>query len=117
VINVQGRPTRCREAGSGRPPVPVHGAGGPLRLRSGFAYSQSPVPSSTLTSQTAAIMEYTVSAGVGYRDGPYSVDVAYQYDLPSEQRVGTSALLAGEYSQSRVRVDLHWVGVTASVRF
>ncbi|MGH7321209.1 MAG: OmpP1/FadL family transporter [Candidatus Rokuibacteriota bacterium] len=88
-----------------------------LWLRAGYAYGKSPVPSSTLLPLTAVIVEHTLTAGVGYRRGRYQVDLAYQLDVPRERRVGTSGLLAGEYSQSRTEVGLHWVGLTASIRF
>lgn len=88
-----------------------------LALRGGYSYGKSPVPASTLTPLTAAILEHTVAAGVGYRTGRYQVDVAYQWDLPTTQRVGVSELRAGEYSNSTVDVGIHWVGVTLSIAF
>lgn len=88
-----------------------------LLLRGGYLYGKSPVPDGTLTPLTAAIMEHTVTAGVGYRRGPFGVDLAYQWDLPVTQNVNTSKLLAGEYSNSRVEVGIHWVALTTSYRF
>jgi len=86
-------------------------------LRAGYAYGESPVPDGTLTPLTAVIMEHTVSAGVGYRHGRYRVDLAYQYDIPAERKVGTSALQAGEYSNSRTEVSLHWLAITTAIEF
>jgi long-subunit fatty acid transport protein len=86
-------------------------------LRAGYSYGKSPVPDGTLTPLTAVIMEHTVGAGVGYRRGRFRVDLAYQYDLPVERRVDVSALQAGEYSGSRVEIDLHWLAVTTSIEF
>lgn len=88
-----------------------------IALRAGYAYGKSPVPDATLTPLTAAITEHTLTAGVGFRRGPFRVDLAYQYDLPASQQVGQSALRSGEYSQSRVEVELHWLTVTGSVEF
>src|SRR4029077_14248530 len=60
-----------------------------LSLRAGYAYGQSPVPDSTLTPMTAAIMEHTISAGAGYHWKNWQFDFAYQFDLPIKRNVGT----------------------------
>ena len=88
-----------------------------VALRAGYTYGNSPVPDSTLTPLTAAIMEHKLSAGAGWKNERYSVDVAYQYSLPSSQSVGTSGLQAGEYSNSRTEVSVHTVGVTFGINF
>jgi long-chain fatty acid transport protein len=88
-----------------------------LTLRLGYAYGRSPVPDQTLTPLTAVITEHTVAAGAGYRWNRFRVDLGYQYDIPASRRVGTSALLSGEYSNSRTEVGIHSVGLTGSYRF
>jgi long-chain fatty acid transport protein len=88
-----------------------------LFLRCGYAYSKSPVPSSTLTPLTAALPENTISAGAGYRWHWLEIDLAYQWDIPIGRHIGTSDLLDGEYSDSTVRDGIQWVGLTTSVRF
>jgi long-subunit fatty acid transport protein len=88
-----------------------------LFLRAGYAYGKSPVPDSTLTPMTAAIMEHTLTAGVGYQVGPWSFDLAYQYDIPITRNVGTSGLLSGEYSNSSTEVSVHVIALTAGFRF
>jgi long-chain fatty acid transport protein len=86
-------------------------------LRAGYSYGSSPVPDSTLTPMTAAIMENTLTAGVGYHWGRFNVDLAYQYDFPATQNVGTSGLLSGEYSNSSTQVSMHILALTTSFRF
>jgi len=54
---------------------------------------------------------------VGYRVGRYEVDSAYQWDLPTSQRVGVSELRSGEYSNSKVELGFHWIGLTVSIAF
>ncbi len=88
-----------------------------VALRCGYTYGNSPVPDSTLTPLTAAIMEHKLSAGAGWKNERYFVDVAYQYSLPSSQSVGTSALQAGEYSNSRTEVQVHTIGLTLGMNF
>jgi len=84
-------------------------------LRVGYSYSKSPVPSATLTPLNGAIMEHTVGLGLGHRIGNYQIDLAYQWDLPAEQRVGNSALRAGEYSNSELEVGIHWLILSVSL--
>jgi len=88
-----------------------------LFLRTGYCYGASPVPDSTLTPLTAAIMENTFTAGVGYHWGRYQVDLAYQYDIPITRNVGTSGLLSGEYSNSSISVNAHWLALTIGASF
>ena len=86
-------------------------------LRIGYAYGGNPVPDSTLTPMSAAILEHTLTAGVEWRRSRYSIAAAYQYDFPSESTVGASGLRSGEFSNSRTRLDAHWFGITTGVRF
>jgi long-chain fatty acid transport protein len=86
-------------------------------VRAGYAFGESPVPSSTLTPMNAALMEHTATAGAGYEHGRWSVDLAHQYDRPSRRDVGTSGLLSGEYSNSSTKVSVQTVALTARYRF
>ena len=86
-------------------------------LRAGYAYGAKPVPDSTITPMDAAIFEHTVTGGVEWRHGRWSISAAYQYDFSSTSSVGTSGLASGEYSNSRTRVEAHWFGLTTGIRF
>jgi long-chain fatty acid transport protein len=86
-------------------------------LRAGYSYGSSPVPGSTLTPLNAAIMQQTVTAGVGYHWKQVQVDLAYQYDLPTTQNIGTSGLLSGEYSNSSIEVSAHEIALSTTVSF
>jgi long-chain fatty acid transport protein len=88
-----------------------------LTLRAGYCYGSSPVPDSTLTPLNAAIMEHTLSAGIGYRWKQFEIDAAYQYDLPATQNIGPSGLRAGEYSNSSVEVSAQEFALTTTVHF
>jgi len=88
-----------------------------IALRAGYTYGKSPVPDSTLTPLTAAIMEHKLGGGVGWKNDRYFVDAAYQYSLPASQSVGPSALQAGEYSNSRTEVSVHMIAVTFGMNF
>lgn len=88
-----------------------------IMLRGGYSYGQSPVPDQTLTPLTAAITENAVSAGIGCHWSRYMVDLAYEWDIPTQRSVGTSSLLSGEYSNTSIKVGIQWVAITAGIRF
>lgn len=73
-------------------------------LRFGYSYQSNPVPSSTLTPLTAAIMSHQLSAGYVYRVGKSRFEAAYGFAFRASQSVGTSGLQAGEYNNSTVKV-------------
>jgi long-subunit fatty acid transport protein len=84
-------------------------------LRAGYGYMTNPVPSATLLPLTASIMRNSIGTGAGWTHGHMRLDAAYQALLPSSESVGTSSILAGEYSNSTVRIFLQ--SVTATARF
>lgn len=88
-----------------------------LSLRVGYSFGRSPVPNTTLTPMTAAIMENTITAGVGYRWRACEFDMAYGYDLPMTRNVQNSTLLSGEYSNSSTQVAVNWLALTMSFKF
>jgi len=94
--------------------VPVAEA---FELRGGYSYATDPVPSSTLTPMTAAILQNTLGTGVGYSHGHYRYDFTYQVQLPATQRVGQSGLLAGEYNNSQVNVMVQSLTLSTRIRF
>ena len=86
-------------------------------VRGGYSFASNPVPATTLTPMTAAIMRNTLSTGAGYLVGRYRLDASYQYELPTSARVSQSLLRAGEYSNSRITIGVQTVFVTTSIRF
>jgi long-subunit fatty acid transport protein len=88
-----------------------------LWLRGGYGFSSNPVPSSTLTPLTAAIMTNQLSTGVGYHRAHWRMDLAYGIDPSVTDHVGRSALLSGEYSNSSVRIGTQALGLNTSFQF
>jgi long-chain fatty acid transport protein len=86
-------------------------------FRAGYSYGKSPVPDGTLNPLNAAIFEHTLGAGVGYRWKRFSLDAAWQWDLPARQSVVTSDLESGEYANSSVEVEVHGLALTAGLKF
>src|SRR5882757_152411 len=66
-------------------------------VRFGYAHASDPVPSSTLTPLTAAIMQNQLTTGFAYNPGRSKWEVAYSFHPTATQHVGTSGLLSGEY--------------------
>jgi long-subunit fatty acid transport protein len=88
-----------------------------VSVRGGFAHENNPVPSSTLSPLTAAIMENQVTTGLGYRHGRYRFDLAYAYGFRGQASVGRSSLLSGEYSNSQVQLGTQALTLNTSIQF
>ncbi len=86
-------------------------------LRAGYTYGKSPIPGSTLLPQTAGISEHTVAAGIGYKNGPFHLDLAYQRDLKASQQAGSDSITGTEYDDSEVSLEAGWVGLTLGIEF
>ncbi len=88
-----------------------------VSIRGGFAHTNSPVPDSTLSPLTAAIMTNQWTTGVGYRRSRARFDLSYGFDPTAKQQSGRSALKSGEYSNSTVRVGLQALTLGTSYSF
>jgi hypothetical protein len=66
---------------------------------------------------TATITEHTLTAGVGYHWSRYTVDLAYQFDIPATRDIGTSDIKNGDYSNTSVTVGIQTLAITAGVKF
>jgi long-chain fatty acid transport protein len=86
-------------------------------LRFGYAYGNNPVPSSTLTPMTAAIMSNQISTGLVYNLGHSRLEAAYVFDPTAREHVQQSGLLSGEYDNSTVRVGTQALTLGYSVHF
>jgi long-chain fatty acid transport protein len=86
-------------------------------LRFGYAHANNPVPGSTLTPLTAAIMSNQISTGLIYHPGRSNFELAYSYDPTAQAQVQQSALLSGEYNNSTVRVGTQAITLNYSLRF
>lgn len=88
-----------------------------ISLRGGYAHSNNPIPASTLSPLTAAIMTNQLSTGIGYRYGRWRFDLGYGIDPSVQENVGKTALLSGEYSNSKIRIGTQSLGLNTSFRF
>ena len=109
-------PLRWRDSYVGRFGV-EQSFGGHWTARLGYAYGSHPTPADTLTPLTADLPEHLLTAGGGFHAGRWRLDAAYQWQIPATERVGRSALAAGEYSNSVTEVHIQMINVTAAVSF
>jgi len=77
------------------------------KLRAGYERGNVPVPRSTVTPMTAAILDKALSFGVGIPFRTSWVDVAYRFSIGSDLSVSDSSLLGGEYDGTKQSLSLH----------
>jgi long-subunit fatty acid transport protein len=88
-----------------------------VSLRGGFAHGNNPVPSSTLSPLTAAIMKDQLTTGFGYRHGRARFDAAYGFGFKANASVGQSSLKSGEYNNSHVGLGTQALTLNTSIQF
>ena len=88
-----------------------------VSISGGFAHANNPVPSSTLSPMTVAILSNQITTGIGYTRGLARFAAAYAFDPTAKANIGQSALLSGEYSNSTVRLGVQLVTLSMSFRF
>ncbi len=84
------------------------------QLRGGYETANAPVPRSTVTSMTAAILNEAYSVGVGIPLRSSWIDIAYRFTTADDYRVVSSALLGGEYNGTRQSLSLHSLTISLS---
>jgi len=70
----------------------------------GYLHGNDPVPNSTLSPLTAAIMQNGLTTGIGWHKGKLHFSASYGYDFTARQSVGSSALLYNEYSNATTKI-------------
>jgi long-subunit fatty acid transport protein len=73
-------------------------------IGAGYLHGNDPVPNSTLSPLTAAIMQNGLTTGAGWHMGRLHFDASYGYDFTAQAQVTSSALLYDEYSNSKTRI-------------
>ena len=88
-----------------------------VSIRGGYAHSNNPIPASTLSPLTAAVMTNQLSTGIEYRHNRWRFDLSYGIDPTTQEDVGKTALLSGEYANSKVRIGTQTLGLNTSFKF
>lgn len=88
-----------------------------VSIQIGFAHANNPVPASTLTPLTAAILTNKATVGTTFRRGPWHFGLAYGISPVSREHVFASALKGGEFSNSAVSAGLQSLILGSSYQF
>jgi long-subunit fatty acid transport protein len=80
--------------------------------RLGYVYHRSPVDGSTLNPYLDGILEHAVSAGLSHCMCGAWVNLSYQYSWSPNREVGNSAIVGGDFDNSTLRANAHWIGVS-----
>ncbi len=86
-------------------------------LRLGYIFSQNPVPNRTLTPLLLGNLEHTFTVGLGHSPGPWEVNLAYYYSFGDRQRVGISDIIGGDFDNSNIQANAHWLLATLALNF
>ncbi len=86
-------------------------------FRAGYIYNQPQSPSATLTPLIPAILEHTFTIGHGSNLYGWRVDVAYQFSFGPEREVNNSALAGGDFNNSTLNAQAHWLMVSLTRSF
>jgi long-subunit fatty acid transport protein len=86
-------------------------------LRAGYVYDSPAVPSGTLSPYIPGILQHTFSLGYGRQWENWRFNIAYQYNFSPTEHVSQSALLGGDFNNSAIRAQVHWLSMSVSRRF
>jgi long-subunit fatty acid transport protein len=86
-------------------------------IRAGYTFNSNPIPNATLTPYIPSFAQHVVGGGFGWYHGGWETDVAYQYFFAPSQTVGTSGLVGGDFSQSRLDPSAHIVYLGFTKRY
>lgn len=78
------------------------------KVRLGYVYHRNPIPDPFLTPFIPATLEHTVTAGYEKQFERVSLNLAYQFSFGPDRFVGTSSILGGDFSNSRLDVSAHF---------
>ncbi len=86
-----------------------------VTIRAGFSHANNPVPSSTLSPLTAAMLLNQISCGVSWKRGWVTYNAAYTFNPTTKASVARSALASGEYNNSAVSVGSQAFSLSVSI--
>jgi long-chain fatty acid transport protein len=86
-------------------------------FRCGYIYNSPQSPSNTLTPLIPAILEHTFTIGHGTNIYGWRLDLAYQYSFGPQREQNTSALVGGDFSNSTLSAQAHWLMVSLTHNF
>jgi len=85
--------------------------------RLGYVYHRSPVDSSTLNPYLDGVLEHALSAGISRFAWGAWLNLSYQYSWSPNRTVGNSAIVGGDFDNSTLRANAHWINVSVMTTF
>ena len=86
-------------------------------VRAGYIYHRNPIPEETLNPFLQTTLEHAFSVGYGWLWKASEIDVAYQYSFADDQSVVMSQFLGGDFDNSTVGTQAHWLSISSIRRF
>lgn len=83
-------------------------------LRAGYIYHNSPIPNETAIPLLSGTLEHAVSIGYGHQWETWRMDVGYQYSWGPTYRVGRSRIVGGDFDNSSIDAQAHWLFLSVS---
>jgi long-chain fatty acid transport protein len=80
--------------------------------RFGYVYHGAPPPDSTLNPFIDGILEHAFSVGYSYAFPRATLNTAYQYTFGPTHHVGNSAIVGGDFDNSTLQAQAHFVMVS-----
>ncbi|MBI5756417.1 MAG: outer membrane protein transport protein [Nitrospirae bacterium] len=78
-------------------------------FQTGYIYNKNPVPNNTLTPLIPGILEHALSLGYDHKGQHWILSTAYQYSFGPKESVGTSKIIGGDFDNSTMEVNAHWI--------
>ncbi|MDZ4852755.1 MAG: outer membrane protein transport protein [Pirellulaceae bacterium] len=86
-------------------------------VRIGYGYNSDAVVSQTTTTYLPTILSHYFSGGYTWRRFCWEYNLAYQYSFRPTMHIGTSSLAGGDFSNSSLSTQAHWLFLGASKKF
>ena len=85
--------------------------------RAGYVYHPSPVPSNTLNPLIDGILTQAVSVGYSRRWESWLLNLAYQYSFSPNRHVDESLIVGGNFNNSSLQAQAHWISASLAYSF
>lgn len=86
-------------------------------FQGGYIFNRNPVPTSTLTPLIPGILEHALSLGYDHKGQHWILSSAYQYSFGPKESVGTSKIIGGDFDNSTMEVNAHWIFFNLMYRY
>jgi long-chain fatty acid transport protein len=86
-------------------------------IRIGYGYNSDAVPGNTANPYLPTILQHYFTGGYSWRRCCWEYNLAYQYSFRPTMHIGNSTLAGGDFSNSSLSTQAHWLFLGASHKF